>query len=71
MDKKITLRIDYVNVQVEPDSGADVNLMDEHQFKALINQSNHQHALVISQTQLNTLQSELYVKGEYMRRSIF
>ena len=64
-DKKITLRIDDVDVQVEPDSGAAVNLMDEHQFKALIHRSNHQHRLEISQTQLNTLQSKLSVKGEF------
>ena len=50
---------------MELDSGADVNLMDEHQFKALIHRSNQQHTLEISQTQLNTLQSKLSVKGEF------
>ena len=33
--KTVILRIDDVDMRVEPDSGADVSLMDEHQFKAL------------------------------------
>ncbi|CAG2185582.1 unnamed protein product [Mytilus edulis] len=31
MDKTVTVRIDDVDVKVEPDSGADVNVMDENQ----------------------------------------
>ena len=32
--KAVSVMINDVNVYVEPDSGADVNTMDEHQFKA-------------------------------------
>ena len=28
--KKVTLRIDDIDVTTEPDTGADVNIMDEH-----------------------------------------
>ena len=31
----VTIQIQDVQVKVEPDSGAEVNLMDERQFKAL------------------------------------
>jgi hypothetical protein len=39
-NKTVMVRIDDVDTHVEPDSGADVNIMDEHQFKALQNRSN-------------------------------
>ena len=63
--KTLMVQIDDVDVRVEPDSGADVNIMDEHQFKALINRSNNHPTLAQSKTKLNTLQSELPVKGEF------
>ncbi|VDI57504.1 Hypothetical predicted protein [Mytilus galloprovincialis] len=33
IEKTVTVRIDDVDVKVEPDSGADVNVMDENQFE--------------------------------------
>lgn len=66
-DKTITVhvRLDDVNVRVEPDSGADVNLMDEHQFQALVNRSNNKPTLKSSKAKLCTLQHQLKVKGEF------
>ena len=62
-DRTLTVKIqDYV--EVEPDSGAEVNVLDEHQFKALTNHANTKPTLTASRTKLNTLQSELSVKGE-------
>ena len=60
--KTVILRIDNVDIRVEPDSGADVNLMDEHQFKALVHRSNMKVTLEASQT---TLQGDLSVEGEF------
>lgn len=63
--KIVTVRIDDVDVGVEPDSGADVNIMDEHQFKALIHRSKEQRQLRESKVKLNALQYRLPVKGEF------
>jgi hypothetical protein len=63
--KTVTVRIDDVDVQVEPDSGADENIMDEHQFKALIHRSKDHQTLKESRTKLSTLQNKLPVKGEF------
>ena len=57
--KTVILRIDDVDMRVEPNSGAGVNLMDEHQFKALVHRSNKKITLEASQTRLNTLQGDL------------
>ena len=65
MGRTVTVRIDDVDTQVEPDSGAEVNVMDEHQFKALVHRSSKQPKLLISHTKLNTLQNKLPVKGEF------
>ena len=64
-DKTITVRLDDVDVKVEPDSGADINLMDEHQFKALANRSKTKLTLQPSKAKLSTLQHKLEVKGEF------
>ena len=37
--KTLDIKINGVDVRAEPDSGADISLMDEHQFKALFNRS--------------------------------
>jgi len=63
--KMITLRIIDVDVKIEPDSGADVNIMDEHQFKALVHRSQTKIHLQKSRVKLSTLQSKLPVKGEF------
>ena len=64
-DKTITIQIEDVSVKVEPDSGAEINVMDDHQFKALIHRASTNLTLTPIKTKLNTLQSELPVKGEF------
>ena len=59
------VRLDDIDINAKPDSGADVNAMDEHQFKALIHQIAHKPTLQLSKTKLNTLQHPLPVKGEF------
>ena len=56
--------IEDINVFMEPDSGADVNIMDEHQFKALTNRSQAKLELKPSKIKLSTLQNGIPVKGE-------
>ena len=63
--KTVILRINDVDMRAEPDSGAGISLMDEHQFKALVHRSNKKITLEASQTRLNTLQGDLSVKGEF------
>lgn len=59
------MKIEDVEVRAEPDSRAEVNVMDEHQFKALANRSNVKLTLQPSRVKLSTLQNELPVKGEF------
>ena len=59
MHLPVSVKIEDVDVRAEPDSGAEVNVMDEHQFKAL------KLTLQPSRVKLSTLQSELPVKGEF------
>lgn len=63
-EKLIKIRVEDVDMWAEPDSGADVNIMDEHQFQALMNRSEKNLTLETSQVKLSTLQSKLPVKGE-------
>ena len=58
------MRIENVDVRAESDSGAEVNVMDEHQFKALTNRTNV-NTLQPRRVKLNTLQSGIPVKGEF------
>lgn len=64
-EKTIPIVINDVIVRVEPDSGADVNVMDEHQYMALRRKSYDNLCLQVSDTKLNTLQNELQVSGEF------
>ena len=57
--------IDDVQVHVEADSGADVNIMDEHQYKAFVHRAGNEQKLLKSKVQLTALQNELPVKGEF------
>ncbi|CAC5414669.1 unnamed protein product [Mytilus coruscus] len=56
-----------VQVEVEPDSGADVNVMDEYQYRAYKNRTRDGTELLESKTKLSTLQTSLKVKGEFIR----
>ena len=51
-----------VYVVMEADSGVDVNIMDEHQFKAFINTTNNKHTLTNSTVKLRS-QHKLEVEG--------
>ena len=64
-NKTLPVYIGDVKTDIEPDSGADVNLMDEHQFKALIHRSREPLNLQRSETKLYDLQRKLPVKGEF------
>ena len=61
----MTVRLNDVDIRMEPDSGAEVNLMDEHQFQALLHRTNHKPTLEHCQIKLNTLQHPLRVKGKF------
>ena len=61
----LSVPLDDIDIQIEPDSGADVNLMNEHQFKVFANRTAHPPDLQPSKIKLNTLQHPLPVKGEF------
>jgi len=63
--KTVEIKIDDVVARVEPDTGADVNIMDEHQFKALSHRTTNELRLQASEIKLGTLQSALQVKGVF------
>ncbi|CAG2193058.1 SLC30A2 [Mytilus edulis] len=65
MDKTVTVRIDDVDVKVEPDSGADVNVMDENQFLKFQSKTYGNPVLEKSKIKLSTLQNSLPIKGEF------
>ena len=59
------MKIESVDVRAEPDSRAEVTVMEEHQFKALTNRCNVKLTLQPSRVKLSTLQSELPMKGKF------
>ncbi|VDI40773.1 Hypothetical predicted protein [Mytilus galloprovincialis] len=65
IDKTVTIRIDDVDVKVEPDSGDDVNVMDEHQFVKFQSKTYGNPVLEKSKIKLSTLQNSLSIKGEF------
>ena len=65
-DTTVSIHIEDVEVRAKPDSGAEVNLMDEHQFKALVNRCGENRPILqATKTTLSTLQSKLTLKGEF------
>ena len=65
LEKTVPLMINDISVRAEPDSGADVNVMDEFQFRALQHRSAEDLGLQNSKIRLQTLQNELPIKGEF------
>ncbi|CAG2242188.1 unnamed protein product [Mytilus edulis] len=65
IEKTVTVRIDDVDVRVEPDSGADVNVMDENQFVKFQSKTYSSPVLEKSKIKLSTLQNSLPIKGEF------
>ena len=63
--RTVAVRLNDVDVVMEADSGADVNIMDEHQFKAFIHRTNDKPTLTKSNVKLRTPQHKLEVKGEF------
>ena len=65
-DRTVSVKTEDADVRAEPNgSGAEVNFMDKHQFKALKNRSSVKLTVQPSRVKLRTLQSELLVKGEF------
>ncbi|MEW8092563.1 MAG: reverse transcriptase family protein, partial [Candidatus Thiodiazotropha endolucinida] len=65
LEKTIPLMVNDLHIRAEPDTGADVNVMDEHQYRALLHRSKYNMNLQRSQTKLRTLQNDLPIKGEF------
>ena len=65
LEKTIQLMVNDIQIRAEPDTGADVNVMDEYQYRALQHRSTSKMELQNSQIKLRTLQNELLIKGEF------
>ena len=59
--KTIPLMVNDIQIRAEPDKGADANVMDEYQYRALQHRSEGAIELQKSRTRLRTLQNELQV----------
>ena len=64
-DNKIIVKVGGIDAYIELDSGADANVMDEHQYKALVNRSNDKLKLEPCDIKLSALQTDLEVKGKF------
>ncbi|CAC5422175.1 unnamed protein product [Mytilus coruscus] len=64
--RAVLVMMNDVQVEVEPDSGADVNVIDEYQYRAYKNRTRDETELLESKTKLSTLQTSLKVKGEFI-----
>ncbi len=58
-------KIKDVNARAKPDSGAEVNVMAEHQFETLTNRIRVKRTQQPSRIKLSFMQTELPVKGEF------
>ena len=65
LEKTVPIVINDVIVHMEPDSGADDNVMDECQYRALKRKTYDDITLKASSTKLSTLPNELKVSGEF------
>ena len=61
----VRIRMADLDADVEPDSGASANIMDEYQFRALKHRSQEIQELYPSEERVRALQSKLEVKGEF------
>lgn len=62
---EVMLQLNDVDVQMEADSGVDLNLMDKHQFKAFIQGTKEKPILEPRRIKLRTLQHKFEEKGEF------
>ena len=65
MEKTVPIVVNDVIVHVEPDSGADVIVMDECQYGALQRKTYEDITQKASSTKLSTLQNGLKVSGQF------
>ena len=65
LEKTIPLMVDNLHIWAEPDTRSDVNVMDKHQYRTLLQRSKYNMNLQRSQTKLRTLQNDLPVIGEF------
>ena len=63
-EKTCHIQINGIDVEAEPDSGSDANIMDEHQFKQLQQQAPQHLEIKDTKIKLKTLRDELPVVGE-------
>ena len=61
----VTVRVNDVDIRMEPDSGAEANLMDEHQCQALLHRPHEKPTLEHCHIKLNILLHPLQVKGKF------
>ena len=64
-EKTLNVKMNEILIKIEPDSGAEVNLMDEHQFKSLKKRATEEIELRPSKMKLRTIQGRLTTKGEF------
>ena len=65
LEKTIPLMLNDVHIRAEPDTGADVNIMDEYQYRVLQHRSGQEMEFQKTITKLRALQTELSIKGEF------
>ena len=63
--RTVMVRLNDVDVLMEADSGADINIMDEHQSEVFSHRTHDEPILANSYVKLRTLQHKLEVKGEF------
>ncbi len=63
--RTVMVRLNDGDVLMEADSGADVYIRDEHQFKTFTHRTHDKQILASSNVKLRTLQHKLEVKGEF------
>ncbi|CAC5390536.1 unnamed protein product [Mytilus coruscus] len=62
--RKVPVKMNDVQVKIEPDSRANVNVMDEYQYRAYIRRAKDGTELLESKMILSTLQNSLLENGE-------
>ncbi|VDI74096.1 Hypothetical predicted protein [Mytilus galloprovincialis] len=65
IEKTVTVRIDDIDVKVEPDRGAELNVMDENQLVKFQRTTDGNRVLEKSKIKLSTMQNSLPIKGEF------
>ena len=65
LEKTVPIVVNGVIIYMEPDSEAEVNVMDERQYRALKRKTYENITLKASSTKLSTLQNEIKISGEF------